>query len=236
MGLDLESVVRDGKLPKAVAEQYLGLYVADIDNWRECIDELYRRLVKKFSQEKASESVKQAIACTVLLPSVDSVVHRSIDKNAPEGLLYRCMTYKQFKDKDWFSLLQKTIAFDIDITKWRSQALRLGIIDPLEYQPLCREAFNRLYNSAFEADCITDQNKSKMSQRFEKLVWAYGGSVISKIFNNHEQQVRKVLNWRTGYFFERTIFQVYDVEQVLKIKKQEMEKTNTSLIKRIQVA
>jgi hypothetical protein len=42
------------------------------------------------------------------------------------------------------------------------------------------------------------------------------------------------LNYRTGYFVERVLLDVYDVEQIVKIKTVELGKTNPQLVKRFQ--
>ena len=65
----------------------------------------------------------------------------------------------------------------------------------------------------------------------KNLVKIYGGAVICNVFNNYGLNIDKVLNWRSGYFIEKEIYKVYSIEQIIKIKKAEMAKTNPNYIK-----
>jgi hypothetical protein len=106
---------------------------------------------------------------------------------------------------------------------------------PIVYAPWPRQAFNWLFKAAEESGQVTDENREQVEKRFERLVLTYGGLVICHIFQKEEYKIKKkVLNWRTGYFFERLIFDIYTIDQVLKIKKQELLKTNKTLVKQIQ--
>jgi hypothetical protein len=53
------------------------------------------------------------------------------------------------------------------------------------------------------------------------------------MFVNHKKNVNNVFNWRSGYFFEREIHKVYSLQDILKIKNTEIEKTNSKYIKKI---
>lgn len=226
----LEKIQNDVLDPDTAA-RYLNLYVGDAD-WLYHMSQMWTRLSKKYSVDEAKQQMKKIIACAVLLPAHDKTKVPEL----PENLLYWCSSYSQFGERDWFDQLKQVISKDLQIEEWRNQCLALGIVYPLEYSPVTRQAFKWLYGKAEEAGEVTEEDKETIIRRFQNLVFAYGGNVICYIFLKHEAQVRKILNWRTGYFFERAIFDVYTIDQVLKIKKAELNKTNTKLVKSIQKA
>jgi hypothetical protein len=216
-------------LDAKVAEKYLNLYVGDVD-WAHHIAQVWGRLSKKHQPAEAGAIMKKTLACTILLPLYD----RTKIPELPENLLYWVPSYTQFNERDWFALLKETMTHDLEIDNWRNQALSLGIIYPLDYSPVTRQAFKRLYDKAQEAGVINEANKADIVRRFQNLVIAYGGNVICSLFTDkHNYRLKKVLNWRTGYFFEKIIYEVYTIEQVLKIKKAELAKTNPKLVKQI---
>jgi len=45
--------------------------------------------------------------------------------------------------------------------------------------------------------------------------------------------LEKVINWRSGYFFEKQIHKIYSVDKIIKIKNMEFTKTNSNYIKKI---
>jgi hypothetical protein len=218
----------ENELDKTVAAKYLSLYVGDT-NWEYHIGLIWNRLSKKHSPDEARAIMRKTIACAVLLPMYD---HTKIPE-LPENLLYWVPSYSQYEEKDWFFLLKETITKDEQIDRWRNEALSLGIVYPLDYSPVTRQAFKWLYGKAEEAGVITAENKEDITRRFQNLVIAYGGNIICSIFLKHDHKLKKILNWRTGYFFEKIIFEVYTVEQVIKIKKAELAKTNPKLVKKI---
>lgn len=229
---ELRKVIEQNKLPVVVADKYLSLYVGSAD-WEKHIMKLHTDFNKRYGGdvEAVGLQMKRAIACATLLPREDRSTQ--IDPDNPQNLLFRCPSWSQFNEKNWFDLFKKVVARDIEIQQWRNEALSLGVIDPIEYQPYCRQAFNWLYGKADETGAINDENKEEMARKFRNIVWAYGGAVISYVFTKHESELKKVLNWRSGYFFERVIFDVYSKDQVLKIKKAELDKTNNKLVKSI---
>lgn len=229
----LESVVNDGKLPKAVASTYLRLYVAEVE-WDQHIAVLYSRLKKKYSGESLNEMVRNVISCTILLRAVQSSV--PLDETSPESLLFSVHKFHQFGEQDWFARLQKVIKRDLEIQEWRKQVLSLGVVDPIDFQPYYRQAFNWMFEKAEKTGSLKDQNKELLDNRFRRLVQAYGGSVICNMFTRHDEAIKRVLNWRSGYFLERQIFQVYNVDQIMKIKKLELDKTNAKLVKKVTYA
>ncbi len=106
--------------------------------------------------------------------------------------------------------------------------LSIGVIDPIEFQPFTRQAFNWLYEQATKTGVVTKESE----KRFRNLVWIYGGMAISNIFTRHEVKLKKVLNWRSGYFFERVLHEVYTFDQLQKIKQLELERTSEKLIRK----
>lgn len=228
---NLEAVVRGESLPKAVANTYLRLYVAEID-WEPHINTLYARLSKKLSGDVLTDMLRKVISCTILLRAFQPSV--PLDETTPESLLFSVHKFHQLNEHDWFARLQKVIKRDLEIQEWRKQALALGVVDPIDYQPFYRQAFNWMFEKAREKGDMNDDNRRELiNNRFRRLVQAYGGSVICNMFTRHDESIKRVLNWRSGYFLERQIFQVYTVDQVLKIKKLELEKTNQKLVKKI---
>lgn len=229
----LREVVQEDKLPLAVADMYLRLYVAEID-WAHQISVLYNRVSKQNVQD-VNSFMRQVIACTILLRAYQPSV--PLDPHSPESLLFSIHKFHQFQEKDWFAQLQSVIKRDIEIQDWRRQALSLGVVEKIEFQPYYRQAFNWLYGKAEDEGTTQKQNDLELvSARFRKLVQAYGGSVICNVFTRHPDAVKRVLNWRSGYFFERQIFRVYSIDQVMKIKKLELEKTNNKLVKKVSYA
>jgi len=231
---ELRKVIEQGKLPVTVADKYLTMYVGNAD-WEKHIMKLHSDFNKRYGGDVEAIGIQMrgAISCATLLPREDRSTQ--IDPQNPQNLLFRCPSWSQYHEKNWFELFKKVIARDMEIRQWRHEALSLGIIDPIEYQPYCRQAFNWLYSKADESGAVTSENKEEMARKFRNIVWAYGGAVISYIFTKHEAELKKVLNWRSGYFFERVIFDVYTKEQVLKIKKTELDKTNQKLVKTIRI-
>lgn len=229
---DLQKLVDKGVLSKEVMQQYLKLYLGPAD-WGHHIDVLYVRLHGRIGGDEAKKKLRDMVACTLLLPVDNHFVH--IDEAHPEVLLFSVDKFDQFTQRDWFAELQKVVKQDLAIQQCRNQVLSLGVIDPLEYAPYCRQAYNWLYGKAEESGCITPETKDDIARRFKNLVWAYGGACISNVFLRHEDKVKGLLNWRSGYFFERLIFDVYKPEQVLKLKRAELEKTNARLVKKIRI-
>ncbi len=211
------------------AAKYLSLYVGP-DDWEKHISRLYTRLNKNATPEEAGAKLRKIVACTVLLP----VYENQKVPDPPNNLLYWCSSYHQFNDRDWEKILNETMERDADIGKWRNQCQSLGIIDPIDYSPITRQAFNWLFNSAKEAGAVNDDNAARLEESFKRLVYAYGGAVICAIFQQEANQIkRKVKNWQSNYFFERLIFDIYSVEEVVKIKRAELKKANPKLVKQL---
>lgn len=211
------------------AARYLSLYVGESD-WERHITERYKQLAKSSSEAQAKNDLRKSVACATLLPIYD----RYKVPDPPENLLFWCKSFRQYGERDWEALLVETMERDTQIAKWRNQCQSLGIIDPIDYSPITRQAFNWLFSEAERSGEVTEENRQRIEQSFKRLVYTYGGAVICSIFQKHESSVRKkVLNWRSNYFFERLIFDIYSVDQVVKIKRQELKKTNPKLVKQI---
>jgi hypothetical protein len=223
----LNKVVQEKALPLEVAEKYLNLYIGEAD-WKTHISKLWTNFENKNKNSDLSkDEIKRAIACTVLLPTIEKT-------NIPDPvhlILFWCPTWNQYKEKDWFSLLSDVIKKDLMIQKNHNELLSLGVIDPIDYSPLTRQSFNWLYTQAEQNGDITDKNKSVVIKKMQNLVRIYGGAVISNIFTNHKYVLDKVFNWRSAYFFEREIYNIYSYDQIVKIKKTEIEKLNPKYVK-----
>jgi len=225
----LNTVVRDKSLPLDVAEKYLNLYIGDAD-WKTHISKLWTNFENKNrNSDQSKEDVKRAIACAALLPTIEKT-------NIPDPvhlILFWCPTWNQYKERDWFSLLVEIIKKDLYIQNNQTELLSLGVIDPIDYSPLTRQSFNWLYLQAEQSGDINEENKSIVTKKMQNLVRIYGGAVVSNVFQNHKHIIDKVFNWKTGYFFEREIYNVYTFEQIKKIKKTEIEKLNPKYIKKL---
>lgn len=212
---------------KEEAAKYLSLYLGESDHWVDHIDKVWQNLVKKNRPEEAKLKLKKILACAIMLPAHD----KSKIPDNPENLLYWCSSWQQFNERDWVADLLKTMAYDDKIEQHRYAALGLGVVHPIEYSPITRQAFNWLYTKAEETGSVTDTNRKDIEKRFRNVVLAYGGEVVCNVFRS--SAAKGILNWRTGYFFERAIFKHYSIEQVLRIKSAELKKTNPKLIKTI---
>lgn len=220
--------VLEGSLDKKVMERYLTIYLGECSNgsWETQIDKLWGKVKNK---PDAAKVLKNLVAHAILVSTTD----KTIDVDVPENFFHRSQFFRQVSERDWFKDFQKVVEEDLAIDKYRAEAKSLGIIDPIEYQPYTRQAFNWLYARAEDSGDITPENKERVTRLLKNLVYAYGGASICSVFTNHADSISKVANWRTGYFFERLLFKVYTPEQVFKIKKQELAKTSTKLVKRI---
>lgn len=225
---ELKNVVEQNALPISVAEKYLKLYVADID-WSNHIGNLYNNFNNKLKDPNlAKENVRRAISCATLLP----LIKKTTIPDPPSNLLFWCTAWQEFKEQDWFSLFQEVIQEDINISINRNRIINIGVIDPIDISPITRQAYNWLYEKCaleYMNSSVPEPLKNKLSN----LVKAYGGATICNMFVNHKLNIDKVLNWRSGYFFEKQIYKVYSFEQISKIKTAELNKTNQKYIKKV---
>lgn len=213
------------ELRREDATKYLGLYLGDAD-WEYHLGILYRRLRKKYSGDKLGEEMREQIACAVLLPFLTSTKV----PDEPSELLYSCRFFHQFEEKDWWPLLYKIIKEDEKIESNRGACLALGRVEKVKLHPITRQAFNWMYEAAETGGYITPQNKAIIVKKIKYVIYAYGGTVISNIFLKHKNHLSKVVNWNTNYFIERIIFDIYSLDQVIKIKKKELANINEKLV------
>lgn len=206
-------------IKRDMAIKYLVTYVAEgEDEWLEALGSLSSRVHDK-------DLLRNIIAATILLPAQD----RSVIPEIPYNLLFWIRKYDQFKRKDWQKELQKVFAKDDKITDLRSQLVVLGCIDPIEYAPYPRQALRWLVDRSKKSEDYSKETEKK----FRSLVHVYGGVTISNVFKQYDQKLSRLLNWRSHYFFEKTIHSIYDIEQLVRIKKTEIDKTNPTLVKKL---
>ena len=224
----LEQFVSTDVLTKDLAAKYLTLYLGEAD-WKEKIDQLFVVQKKKLGDDKAKEFVKKSIACACLSP----IINKSAIPDEKHVLLFWVSGWPQFNERDWFSLFKDVVKTDIQIEKNRSLVLQEGVFDHIDIPPLTRQAYNWLYEKLDEESFSSHDKKEEAVTKMKNLIKIYGGAVICNVFTNYGLHVEKVLNWRSGYFIEKEIHKVYSTEQILKIKKAEIHKTNSNYIKSI---
>jgi hypothetical protein len=212
--------------------KYLSIYLGEpsLKTWEDHIADLYNQKKKYLGDEQAKDLVKKNVCFSLMVRYKE----RARLPDPPQNILFGAEKWTQYDSTDWVAAFHKVQEEDERIKRWRNESLSLGVIYPIEYCPITRQAFNWLYDKAQDTGIITPQNKSDMIEKFQKLVLAYGGNVVCQIFTKNESLVnRDVINWRTNYFFERLIFKVFSIDQVLKIKKQELSRANSKLVKQI---
>lgn len=227
-----EKVLEKNKLPHDVSTKYLNLYVGHSDTWLDAITRLYGLLKsrnKELPEEQLLEKIKQGISFAILFPAHDRSL--KIDKDNPENHLFWSQSFSQLEGKDWFAEFQKVFRQDTNITEYRKEVLKLGVIDAVEFHPLSRQAYRWLCESAESSEVeLTPELKKK----FYNLVMAYGGAIITYMYEKHSKEIdKKVINWRSAYFFERLMYQVYQPEQVIKIKQNDINNTNPQWVKTV---
>jgi len=230
MSLDgLQKVINEDTIPRDVAEKYLNIFLGPTD-WQKNINKLWEISGSKTKTEESRKSfMKRAISCAILLPYTE----KSIVPSPPENLLFWCTAWVQFNERDWFDLFKKVIKEDIQIANSRNKAILLGVIDPIDVSPMNRQAFNWLFSKAQESGGLDNVNIEELKNKFANIVKSYGGAVVCNMFVNHKKNVNSVFNWRSGYFFEREIHKVYPIQDILKIKNIEIQKTNSKYIKKV---
>lgn len=224
----MEQLVEDNALTVELAEKYLTLYLGEAD-WQEKLGQLWSVQKKKLGEDKAKEFVKKSVACACLSPVINSAA-------IPEQnhvLLFWVSGWAQFNERDWFGLFKDVVKNDIDIEKNRMLILKEGLFDHIDIPPLTRQAFNWIYERLERENFSSQLKKSEAVQKITNLVRIYGGAVICNLFTNYSSRIDKVLNWRSGYFIEKEIYKIYSVDQIIKIKKAEIQKTNSNYIKTI---
>lgn len=222
----LEQFVVNNALTVELADKYLTLYLGESD-WPEKLAQLWSVQKKKLGEDKAKEFIKKSVACACLSP----VVNKSAIPEEKHVLLFWVSGWPQFNERDWLSLFKDTIKTDMQIEKNRAIIFREGIFDHIDIPPLTRQAYNWLYERLDKESFSSQDKKEEAVTKMKNLIKIYGGAVVCNLFTNYSSNVEKVLNWRSGYFVEKEIHKIYSTEQIIKIKKAEMQKTNSNYIK-----
>lgn len=227
---DLDEAIQTSTLTVEIAQRYLKLYIADID-WEPHIATLWGNAQKRFREDSASKDfLKKAISCAILLP----VTNGTNIPEQPSNLLFWCTGWKQFSEVDWFAEFLDVLKEDVRIIQNRNKLIQLGIIDPIDFPPMTRQAYNWLYEKALEKERLSGAQLDALKEKFANLVRVYGGATICNMFINHKINVDKVFNWRSGYFFEKQIHKVYSLDQISTLKKAEIAKLNPSYIRKME--
>ncbi len=224
----LEQFVNKNSLTVELADKYLTIYLGESD-WPEKISQLWSVQKKKLGDEKAKEFVKKSVACACLSP----IVNKSTIPEENHVLLFWVSGWPQFNERDWLSLFKDTLKIDIQIEKNRSLIIKEGIFDHIDIPPLTRQAYNWLYEKLDKESFSSHDKKEESVTKIKNLIKIYGGAVVCNLFTNYSQNIEKILNWRSGYFVEKEIHKIYSTEQIIKIKKTEIQKTNSNYIKTI---
>jgi len=225
---EVRQAIEDRSLSISVADKYLKLYVANIE-WEQHIASLWNNALKKYGNDTvAKDHVKKAIACATILP----LVEKTTIPDPPSNLLFWCTGWKQFNEQDWFDIFISVLKEDVLISEKRNKIIKTGIIDPIDVSPLTRQAFNWLYEKAQEEN-LDEELRKQVKDKLTNIVKAYGGAVICNIFTKYKKNVEDVMNWRSGYFFEKQIHKVYTIDEIIKIKTVEINKMNSNYIKKV---
>lgn len=228
----VKNLLDEDLLDVQAACKLLHIYIAPC-NWREHINELYVRQLRRHDKEKAAQLVKEIVSFVILLPTIERGMR--ISQDSPQRLLFGYRSFSTFDKHDsWFEELKKIVREDQAISKARKQVIDLGIFHPmgLEFQPLTHQSYRWLIEKA-RADKDSEL-ATKDDLHFRRLVSIYGGQILTYMFTKHGKQLNKyVVNWRTRYFVEKAIHDVYSLEQILTIKAAEISKSNKDLIQRV---
>jgi len=209
----------DFVIKKEDAIKYLVLYVAPgEDQWIDALASLSKRIGDK-------DLLRKIIAATILLPAMD----KSVIPDIPYNLIHWIKKYDQFGKHDWTKKLETVMKQDEVIASSRDQLLVLGCIDPIEYAPYPRQSFRWLVQRSKKAE----EFSKKAEGKFRSMVHVYGGVSINNVFKVHESKVNRIPNWRSHYFFERLMHKVYNIDQLVEMKRAEIEQTNPTLVKKL---
>ena len=225
----IEALAADGTLSFDVAEKYLTIYLGEAD-WKEKIGQLWTVQKRRLGDDqKAKDFIKKSVACACLSP----IINKSSIPDEKHVLLFWVGGWPQFNERDWFDLLKSIAKKDLEIEKNRKIVLQSGVFNQIDVSPLTRQAFNWIYERTEKESFSTEEKKQQALEKVKNLVRIYGGAIICNVFTNYPMNIEKVLNWRSGYFIEKEIYKVYSLEQILKIKKAELNKTNPKYITNI---
>lgn len=205
--------------PNENFDRYLKIYNADID-WTPHMVALRKNVQKQIPDTDAARiEVRNRISYTILQPAYD----KSCLTDPRQNLLFWCYKYHGYLDKDWYAEYVKIFNQDQSRIATRDAALALGFVYPVKYNPVWRQAGNWLIEHAND-DPLTEDAETAAT-KLENLLLIYGGQIVSNVFQKPElaPQIKKIANWRTGYFFERLIHRVYKPEEILRIKQNDID-------------
>lgn len=199
------------------AEKYLSLYVADVE-WGPILQDLR-------SMNISPEEKWKRMAFVIMLPTYEQNAFKNTDM---KNIFNWCFKWQQYNSRSWIDELKDVYLKDKKIEPIRNKCLDLGIIYPLHYNPITRQAFNWLMSKAEENKLTIDSTVS--SEKLQNLVHVYGGKVVCGVFEKPEwsTKIDRMPHWRSGYFFERLIHEVYTENQILEIKAHEINKLKNS--------
>jgi hypothetical protein len=225
----IEALATNGTLSFDVAEKYLTIYLGEAD-WKEKIGQLWTVQKRKIGDEQqAKEFIKKSVACACLSP----IINKAPIPEEKHVMLFWVAGWPQFNERDWFDMLRAIAKKDLEVENNRKIVLQSGIFNQIDVSPLTRQAFNWIYERTDKEQFSTEEKKQEALEKIKNLVKIYGGAIICNVFTNYPLNIEKVLNWRSGYFIEKEIYKVYSLDQILKIKKAELNKTNPKYITNI---
>lgn len=223
-----DQLIESNILSIELANKYLTLYLGEA-NWPEKISQLWAVQSKRHGEDKARDIIKKCVACACLSP----IVNKTAIPEENHVLIFWVSGWPQFNERDWFAMFKDVVKSDVEIEKNRSLIMQMGIFEQIDIPPLTRQAYNWLYEKLDNEKFISQDQKEKSVTKIKNLVRIYGGAIICNVFTNYSSNVEKVLNWKSGYFIEKEIYKIYSLEQIIKIKKAEMLKSNSNYIRKI---
>lgn len=224
----MDQLIKNNSLSIDVADKYLTLYLGE-SNWPEKISQLWTVQSKRHGEEKAKEVVKKCIACACLSP----IVNKTAIPEENHVLIFWVAGWPQFNERDWFEMFKEVVKSDLQIEKNRLTIMKFGIFEHIDIPPLTRQAYNWLNERVNQEKFVNQELKEKSVTKMKNLVRIYGGAVLCNLFTNYSSNVERVLNWKSGYFVEKEIYKVYSLDQIIKIKKSEIQKTNSNYIRKV---
>ena len=216
--------LQEFKLDRELAKKYLKIYNADID-WNDAINSVRDR-IKSFPAQDQLNEFQKRLACAILLPYYE----KNTIQNPPQNLLFFCHKWNQYNSRDWIRELCAIIEKDKEIEATRAKCLAVGVAYPLQYNPNSRQAFNWLYDEAAASGDVTEYNKDDIVKKLQNVVYAYGGAVVCSVFEKleYKTKIKNICNWRSGYFFEKLIYEIYKPEEIIKIKTHEINRIRSN--------
>ena len=211
------------KLEYDTAIKYLSIYLGETEE--ECasaVQKLWNRLSSKYKHEEASARMREIISFTIMYESYT----KSKLPEKPINLLFWCQKYDELNEREWWPLFNKIIEEDKKIEKVRNFCLNLGVINPIEYSPNTRQAFNWVKDKCSSSDPFASDGKIR------SLIYAYGGNVICGVFDHDKEmsRIRSMPKHHSTYFFERLIYKTYSPDKIVNIKNLELKKTSPKLV------